>query len=118
MPATEYQVTGMPCGHCEMSVRKVVGEIAGVTGIEVSAQIGRLIVTTDGQFDDAQIEPAARTLLHDLDRGADPGPHLPTSITTAPLDGETICGTGLPGDGATEHVQPDTQRVPRRERLT
>lgn len=52
----------------------------------------------------AQGEHAARTLLHDLDRGADPGPYLPTSIFTAAIHGVTICGAGLPGDGATEHV--------------
>ena len=26
---TEYQVTGMTCGHCEMSVREEVSEIPG-----------------------------------------------------------------------------------------
>ncbi|MGX0886633.1 copper chaperone [Kocuria rhizophila] len=32
-----------------------VGEIAGVTGIEVSAETGRLVVTTSGEIDDAQV---------------------------------------------------------------
>ncbi|HBH55110.1 MAG TPA: heavy metal transporter [Kocuria sp.] len=31
------------------------GEIAGVTGIEVSAETGRLVVTTSGEIDDAQV---------------------------------------------------------------
>ncbi|MGO1921728.1 MAG: heavy-metal-associated domain-containing protein, partial [Microbacterium sp.] len=30
MSTTEYQVTGMTCGHCEMSVREEVGQVAGV----------------------------------------------------------------------------------------
>ena len=55
MTANEYQVTGMTCGHCEVSVREEVGEIAGVTGIEVSAQTGRLVVTTSGDLDDAKV---------------------------------------------------------------
>ncbi|MBZ4496498.1 MULTISPECIES: heavy-metal-associated domain-containing protein [unclassified Dermacoccus] len=55
MTASEYQVTGMTCGHCEASVREEVGEIAGVTAIEVSAQTGRLVITTSGEIDDAQV---------------------------------------------------------------
>lgn len=55
MAVNEYRVTGMTCGHCEMSVREEVGEIAGVEGIEVSAQTGRLVVTADGDIDDAKV---------------------------------------------------------------
>src|SRR5699024_5717802 len=51
----EYQVTGMTCGHCEMSVREEVGELSGVTDIQVSAQTGRLIVTSEETLDDAQV---------------------------------------------------------------
>ena len=51
----EYQVTGMTCGHCEMSVRQEVGELSGVTDIQVSAQTGRLVVTAEGPLDDATI---------------------------------------------------------------
>ena len=46
---TEYQVTGMSCGHCETAIR------AGVTGIEVSAQTGRLAVTSEQPVDDAAV---------------------------------------------------------------
>ena len=55
MAANEYQVTGMTCGHCEKSVREEVGEIAGVTDIQVSAQTGKLVVTADGEVDDAKV---------------------------------------------------------------
>ena len=37
------------------AVREEVGEIAGVTAIEVSAQTGRLVITTSGEIDDAQV---------------------------------------------------------------
>ena len=53
MATTEYQVTGMTCGHCEMSVREEVGEVAGVTAIDVSAATGKLVVTGDDVSDDA-----------------------------------------------------------------
>lgn len=52
---TEYTVTGMTCGHCEMSVREEVEEVAGVTGVEVSAETGKLVVTSEAELDDAAI---------------------------------------------------------------
>ena len=53
MTTNEYQVTGMTCGHCEMSVREEVEQVAGVEGVQVSAKTGRLVVT--GPADDAQV---------------------------------------------------------------
>lgn len=55
MATNEYQVTGMTCGHCEMSIREEVGQIAGVHDIAVSAQTGRLSVTGSDAVDDARI---------------------------------------------------------------
>lgn len=55
MSTAEYQVTGMTCSHCEMSVREEVGQIAGVDQIEVSAQTGRLVVTASAPLDDAAV---------------------------------------------------------------
>ncbi|HPE11196.1 MAG: heavy-metal-associated domain-containing protein [Candidatus Nanopelagicales bacterium] len=55
MAVNEYQVTGMTCGHCEMSIREEVGEIAGVDDIQVSAQTGKLVVTASSDIDDAQV---------------------------------------------------------------
>lgn len=55
---TEYQVTGMSCGHCEAAIRTEVSQIPGVNGIEVSAATGRLAVTADGQIDDAAVMAA------------------------------------------------------------
>ncbi len=46
MATTEYQVTGMSCGHCEVAIRSEVGQIAGVTDIAVSSSTGHLTVTT------------------------------------------------------------------------
>ena len=55
MTTTEYQVTGMTCGHCELSIREEVSEVAGVEDIQISAQTGRLVVTGPGEIDDAAV---------------------------------------------------------------
>ncbi|WP_187346895.1 heavy-metal-associated domain-containing protein [Saccharomonospora sp. CUA-673] len=55
MSTTEYQVSGMSCGHCEIAIRAEVSEIPGVTGVEVSATTGRLAVTADNPVDDAAV---------------------------------------------------------------
>jgi copper chaperone len=51
MSTSEYQVTGMTCGHCEMSIREEVGALPGVQALEVSARTGKLVVTTAGPVD-------------------------------------------------------------------
>jgi copper chaperone CopZ len=55
MSTTEYQVTGMTCGHCEMSVREEVATVPGVQQIDVSAQTGRLVITSDAPVDDTAV---------------------------------------------------------------
>lgn len=53
--STQYQVTGMTCGHCEMSVREEVGEIPGVRSVEVSHESGVLRVVSEQGVDDAAV---------------------------------------------------------------
>ncbi|MDA2894344.1 heavy-metal-associated domain-containing protein [Mycolicibacterium sp. BiH015] len=55
MITSKYAVTGMTCGHCELSVREEVSEVAGVEAVEVNAKTGDLIVTSSNPIDDAQI---------------------------------------------------------------
>ena len=55
MATNEYQVTGMTCGHCEMSVREEVEQLPGVEDIQVSAQTGRLAVTASAPLEDAKV---------------------------------------------------------------
>ena len=55
MNTSEYQVTGMTCSHCEIAVRGEVAQIAGVEAIDVSAQTGRLVVTSARPLDDAAV---------------------------------------------------------------
>ena len=60
MRTTTYQVTGMTCGHCEMSVREEVGQVPGVETIEVSAQTGTLVVGGCDAIDSAQVLAAVQ----------------------------------------------------------
>ncbi len=55
MSTSEYQVSGMSCGHCEVAIRSEVGQVPGIDSIDVSAQTGRLVVTSAHPLDDAAI---------------------------------------------------------------
>ena len=55
MSQREYQVTGMTCGHCELSVREEVEQLPGVTDIQVSASAGRLSISAPADLDDAGV---------------------------------------------------------------
>jgi copper ion binding protein len=46
MATSEYLVTGMTCGHCVSSVKEEVGQIDGVSGVEVDLATGRVTVTS------------------------------------------------------------------------
>jgi copper chaperone len=58
MTTTQFQVTGMTCGHCEMSVLEEVQEVPGVESVEVSHQSGRLTVISAGPVDEAAVVAA------------------------------------------------------------
>ncbi|MDA0565120.1 heavy-metal-associated domain-containing protein [Streptomonospora sp. S1-112] len=56
--STAYTVTGMHCGGCAASVRREVGALPGVTGVEVDVESGRVTVTSDGPADPAAVRAA------------------------------------------------------------
>ncbi|AQZ69534.1 Copper chaperone [[Actinomadura] parvosata subsp. kistnae] len=58
MSTATYTVKGMTCGHCVSSVKEEVGEVAGVTGVEVDLASGLLTVDSDGPVDPAKIVAA------------------------------------------------------------
>ncbi|WP_147050713.1 heavy-metal-associated domain-containing protein [Kocuria flava] len=70
MTTTQFQVTGMTCGHCEMSVREEVQEVAGVTGVEVSHQSGQLVVTSAEPVDEAAVIAAVEEAGYQVVRSA------------------------------------------------
>ena len=51
MATKNYTVTGMTCGHCEMSVKEEIGEIAGVTDVTADHATGAVTVTGEGIAD-------------------------------------------------------------------
>lgn len=70
MTTTQFQVTGMTCGHCEMSVREEVQEVPGVTDVQVSHQNGRLTVTSDQPVDEAAVVAAVEEAGYQVVRSA------------------------------------------------
>ncbi|WP_440073863.1 heavy-metal-associated domain-containing protein [Streptosporangium sp. OZ121] len=55
---TTYTVTGMTCGHCVSSVKEEVGEVAGVTGVDVDLTTGLVTVHSESPIDPARIAAA------------------------------------------------------------
>ncbi|MGW0073105.1 heavy-metal-associated domain-containing protein, partial [Streptosporangium sandarakinum] len=51
-------VKGMTCGHCVSSVKEEVGEVAGVTEVDVDLATGLLTVTSESPVDAARINAA------------------------------------------------------------
>jgi copper chaperone len=57
MTEKTYTVTGMTCGHCVLSVREEVSEVAGVDDVDVDLISGRMIVRGSA-VDDSAVEAA------------------------------------------------------------
>ena len=51
-----YVVEGMTCGHCELSVREEVEELAGVESAQADRETGRLVVR--GEVEDSAVREA------------------------------------------------------------
>lgn len=58
MSTATYTVAGMTCGHCVGSVKEEVGQVAGVTAVDVDLASGQVTVTSDSPVDDALITAA------------------------------------------------------------
>ena len=61
-----YVVSGMTCGHCVSSVRAEVGELDGVTFVEVDLASGRLDVTAEQLPDTASVRAAVQEAGYEL----------------------------------------------------
>lgn len=55
MSTSEYRVDGMSCGHCEAAVAEEVGRLPGVLSVDVSADTGRLLITSSMPVDAAAV---------------------------------------------------------------
>ncbi|WP_049560126.1 heavy-metal-associated domain-containing protein [Nonomuraea sp. SBT364] len=58
MSTATFTVNGMTCGHCVSSVKEEVGEVAGVTSVEVDLASGLLTVVSDTPVDRGDIGKA------------------------------------------------------------
>lgn len=58
MASTTYTVSGMTCDHCVASVRQEVGQVDGVTGVEVELDSGTVTVESDSPLDPATVTAA------------------------------------------------------------
>lgn len=65
MATKNYTVTGMTCGHCEMSVKEEIGEIAGVTDVTADHSTGAVSVSGEG-FTDEQVAAAIAEAGYEL----------------------------------------------------
>ena len=58
MATSTYTVTGMTCGHCASSVREEVGEIPGVTAVDVDLATGKVTVDSEHEVEPEAIQNA------------------------------------------------------------
>jgi copper chaperone len=58
MSSATYTVTGMTCEHCVASVTEEIGEIAGVTGVDVDLSSGAVTVTSESEITDDAVRDA------------------------------------------------------------
>jgi copper chaperone len=58
MSTSTYTVTGMTCGHCVASVSEEVGQIAGVSQVDVDLPTGTVTITAECPVDDAAVRAA------------------------------------------------------------
>ncbi|MDI9941373.1 cation-transporting ATPase [Rhodococcus sp. ACS1] len=58
MSTTTVTVTGMTCGHCVSSVREEIGNIPGVTAVDVDLASGRVDIDSDTPIEQAALAQA------------------------------------------------------------
>lgn len=54
---TTYTVPGMHCGHCEASIKREVGAVAGVEAVDVDLET-KLVTVHGAQLEDAALRAA------------------------------------------------------------
>jgi copper chaperone len=55
---TTYQVSGMTCSHCVNAVQAEVGQLPGVTQVDVDLGSGAVTVTSEAPLDEAAVRTA------------------------------------------------------------
>jgi copper chaperone len=58
MTTTTYTVSGMTCGHCVSAVSSEIGQLDGVTDVQVDLASGAVTGTSEQPLDDAAVVAA------------------------------------------------------------
>lgn len=69
MSATTYEVQGMTCGHCVGSVSREVGQLEGVTGVDVELVpdgVSLVRVTSAAPLETSQVAAAVAEAGYEL----------------------------------------------------
>lgn len=66
MSRSTYTVVGMTCDHCVKSVTEEVGELDGVSQVDVDLATGALTVTSSEPLSEEQIRAAVDEAGYDL----------------------------------------------------
>ncbi|GGU94445.1 heavy-metal-associated domain-containing protein [Actinomadura sp. LOL_016] len=66
MSTSTYTVTGMTCGHCVGAVTEEVGQVAGVTNVDVDLEAGTVTVTSENPVDVELIRAAVDEAGYEL----------------------------------------------------
>jgi copper chaperone len=66
MQTTTFAVTGMTCSHCVNAVGSEVGQLPGVTAVQVDLATGRLTVTSARDLDDDAVRAAVEEAGYEL----------------------------------------------------
>jgi copper chaperone len=66
MSVSTYAVTGMTCGHCVEAVKTEIGQVGGVTSVDVELENGTVSVTSVEVPDVTQIREAVEEAGYQL----------------------------------------------------
>lgn len=66
MSSSTFNVVGMTCSHCVMSVTEEVNQIPGVKDVAVELGTGELTITSEGELDPAQVQQAVEEAGYQL----------------------------------------------------
>ncbi|QBJ95716.1 copper chaperone [Rhodococcus sp. ABRD24] len=61
-----YTVKGMTCQHCAAAVAEEIGELSGVTGVDVDVESGRVVVHSDSLMDTIAVAAAVSEAGYEL----------------------------------------------------
>jgi copper ion binding protein len=66
MTTTTYGIKGMTCGHCVRSVRSELGQLPGVSDVQVDLSAGTATVTSEQPLDAQAVRAAVDEAGYEL----------------------------------------------------